>query len=162
RSDSPARMADGDRATFRSLGVRTVLDLRSAAEAGRHGRLTGDDLTCHRIEVPGGLGWEHYAPRTDLVRFITDPYLRMAQGARALGAALRAAAREPALPLLMHCQVGRDRTGVLSALILALLGAGDDDIAGDYALSAEAEKRFNAWLRATDPAAELPAPHLVA
>jgi protein-tyrosine phosphatase len=43
--------------------------------------------------------------------------------------------RAGALPALVHCTGGRDRTGVTAALILAALGVDDEDIAEDYALS---------------------------
>src|SRR5207244_11194804 len=41
-----------------------------------------------------------------------------------------------ALPALIHCHAGKDRTGVLVALILAAIGVQHATIAADYALSA--------------------------
>lgn len=38
-------------------------------------------------------------------------------------------------PCLIHCTVGKDRTGVICALILMLAGVKDEDIAADYALT---------------------------
>src|SRR5919201_3094314 len=46
------------------------------------------------------------------------------------------AAAEPAV--LIHCQAGRDRTGIVIALVLAAIGVVDDDIAADYSASDEA------------------------
>ena len=43
--------------------------------------------------------------------------------------------RPDAYPLVFHCFAGKDRTGILTALVLGLLGVADDDIAADYALS---------------------------
>ena len=40
-----------------------------------------------------------------------------------------------AYPLVFHCFAGKDRTGILTALVLGLLGVPDADIAEDYALS---------------------------
>jgi protein-tyrosine phosphatase len=40
-----------------------------------------------------------------------------------------------ALPGLVHCSAGKDRTGIVSALVLAVLGVPDEVIAADYALS---------------------------
>lgn len=40
-----------------------------------------------------------------------------------------------ALPLLFHCAAGKDRTGVLAAIILDVLGVARDDIIADYALT---------------------------
>jgi protein-tyrosine phosphatase len=36
---------------------------------------------------------------------------------------------------VFHCTAGKDRTGVLAALLLAVMGVGDDDIVADYALT---------------------------
>lgn len=41
-----------------------------------------------------------------------------------------------ATPAIVQCSAGKDRTGVVSALLLALLGMADNEIATDYALSA--------------------------
>lgn len=40
-------------------------------------------------------------------------------------------------PVIFHCSAGKDRTGVLAAIVLALLGADDEDIIADYAKTAE-------------------------
>ena len=50
-------------------------------------------------------------------------------------------------PLVFHCAAGKDRTGVLAALVLSTLGVPDPDVAADYALSADAMARRLAWLR---------------
>ena len=39
-------------------------------------------------------------------------------------------------PLVFHCSVGKDRTGVLAAMLLAAAGVMDEDIIHDYTLSA--------------------------
>ncbi|WBX85795.1 tyrosine-protein phosphatase [Sphingosinicella microcystinivorans] len=44
-------------------------------------------------------------------------------------------------PLLFHCAAGKDRTGVASALLLALLGVGREAIVADYVESDAARER---------------------
>ena len=50
-------------------------------------------------------------------------------------------------PLVFHCNAGKDRTGVLAAIVLGILGVTDEDIVEDYALTAlymkEAISRWN-------------------
>lgn len=45
------------------------------------------------------------------------------------------AAPQPPAPLLVHCTAGKDRTGVLVALVLSLCGVGDDAVAHEYSLT---------------------------
>jgi protein tyrosine/serine phosphatase len=51
--------------------------------------------------------------------------------------AFRAIAKPGGLPALFHCSSGKDRTGLLAMLLLSFVGASDDDIAIDYALTSE-------------------------
>ncbi|HZG69514.1 MAG TPA: tyrosine-protein phosphatase, partial [Herpetosiphonaceae bacterium] len=52
-------------------------------------------------------------------------------------AAVTAVARAAPGGVVVHCGVGRDRTGLISLLLLALVGVGPDDIVSDYKLSTE-------------------------
>ncbi len=47
-------------------------------------------------------------------------------------------------PLLFHCEMGKDRAGVLSALLYQLLGVPGDDIMADYLLSNDVMRDINA------------------
>jgi hypothetical protein len=44
-------------------------------------------------------------------------------------------ANEPSKPLIIHCTGGKDRTGVICALILSLCGVDDETIAYEYSLT---------------------------
>jgi protein-tyrosine phosphatase len=56
-----------------------------------------------------------------------------------------------AYPAMLHCSAGKDRTGILSALILGLLGVPDEVIVVDYTLSGPAMVRFVDHLHRTYP-----------
>src|SRR2546421_8253250 len=43
----------------------------------------------------------------------------------------------PSEPCLIHCTAGKDRTGVISALILSIAGVNDQEIAEEYALTTQ-------------------------
>lgn len=165
RADSLARLDGADLQTFLDLGLRTVLDLRDTATIRKHGRVPAFAGQLYVNVQPRNVryGWDEYRDGMDLPRFIADRYLDMtAEGMTHFARALETLADPRRLPAVFHCQVGRDRTGVLAALVLALLGVGYDEIAADYALSAEAELRFAAWQKARDPHAVPDPPHLVA
>lgn len=70
-----------------------------------------------------------------------------------IAAALAAIADAPDGAVVVHCTLGKDRTGLVVALTLRLLGVPDDDIARDYALSDhELRGATDALLaRVTDP-----------
>lgn len=62
-------------------------------------------------------------------------YLRMVEvAAPQLVTALNVIAYTPGTAAF-HCAAGRDRTGVVAAMLLLALGAADDDIVADYALT---------------------------
>jgi len=81
-------------------------------------------------------------------------YLDMlVEGAPAIADALRIMALPSAYPIVYHCSLGKDRTGVLTAVLLSVLGVHDETIAADYALSALAVASYDEWLQVHDPAA---------
>jgi len=53
----------------------------------------------------------------------------------ALGAICRHIRDRPMESILIHCTAGKDRTGVVAAIILKLAGVSDEEIANDYALT---------------------------
>jgi protein-tyrosine phosphatase len=73
------------------------------------------------------------------------------EGGEAIAAAFTILASAARLPAVFHCSAGKDRTGVLAALVLSALGVPDDVIAADYHLSALAVDQLVAWLKATRP-----------
>ncbi|GIF77803.1 tyrosine-protein phosphatase [Asanoa siamensis] len=157
RSDSVHRLAAGE---VSALGVRTVIDLRRPYEVERDGRVVDYPGLAYRHIHPEHPEW--VATEDAVERFIADRYRELAEsGTVGIGNALKVIADPDAGPVLVHCVAGKDRTGVVCALTLSLLGVGDDDVAADYALSTAASERFSAWVRATLPATQpLPAPFM--
>src|SRR4030095_16581068 len=60
---------------------------------------------------------------------------------------VRLLAGHGSLPAVFHCEAGCDRTGVLAAAVLSLLGVAEDVIAEDYALTAPALPAIHAGFR---------------
>ncbi|GII20544.1 tyrosine-protein phosphatase [Planosporangium mesophilum] len=152
RSDALHRLTEDDFEGFAALGVRTVLDLRRPDELDADGRVAESlGLDYHHVNFHADPWPEHSLGPDDMPRYLADRYAEMAEGGltgrNGVGAALRLIAASASTPLVFHCAAGKDRTGVLAALTLSLLGVGDDDIADDYALSQESERRFREWRR---------------
>jgi protein-tyrosine phosphatase len=68
-----------------------------------------------------------------------------------VASAVVALADPAARPAVFHCTSGRDRTGILAALVLDLLGVSDDVIAADYVLSVDSRRARDAYLREHEP-----------
>lgn len=150
RSDDLCRLAgaDDDLAAFEALGIRTVVDLRRPTEVAQFGRVPVlDGLTYHHVHLVHPL-WPQ-APVADVearVDFLLTRYGEMAvASAEGIGTALRLIADSKTAPLVVHCIAGKDRTGIVSALTLSLLGVDDETVAEDYALSEPGVAAFHAW-----------------
>jgi protein-tyrosine phosphatase len=134
-------------AHYEALGVRTVIDLRSAAEAERipsaWAAATGADIIVMPI-AEGGEGADTNYVRLiqtgqitrfgadDLARFYRDTLDRRAGVFAAAVGVLASAAR---LPVLVHCSAGKDRTGIFTALVLEVLGTPRPVVVRDYAMT---------------------------
>src|SRR5262245_20170167 len=150
RSDSLHRISTEEGRQLAALGVRTVLDLRRPKEIARDGRVPDDlGLAYHNI-YPVHREWNPalYDEVAGPHRYLADRYLDMVEeGREGLGEALRLIAEPDRSPLVMHCLAGKDRTGVLAALTLSLLGVADTDIAIEYALSEAAQGPLSRQIR---------------
>jgi protein-tyrosine phosphatase len=155
RADSLHRLKGADLEAFNALGVRTVIDLRRPFEVEEHGRVPHSDGLDYRNLVVEHVDWEMVDEPADLPheRWLADRYLNFAEDGRAgLAAALGVIADPAAGPVVVHCMAGKDRTGVVCALTLSLLGVSDADIARDYALTEVAMASLTAYLLKTKPA----------
>ena len=127
------------------LGLRTVIDLRSAPEleVWPDHRLDGDVRFLHLPTFPPRERDSAHAAEVDDDRdaeageeTLEDLYVFMsATAGPAIAATVSALAVPGALPALVHCAVGKDRTGVTVATVLSALGVFDADIVADYHLS---------------------------
>jgi protein-tyrosine phosphatase len=160
RSDSLHRLGEPDREAFAALGVRTVIDLRRPREIDQTGRIPVEHAPTYRHIYPQHAEWDAttLAGRPEIERWLADRYVDMArEGIAAIGGALGVIADEEAAPVVVHCMAGKDRTGVVCAVTLSLVGVDDKDIAEDYALSEVASARLSQWLIDSDPA-QVPLP----
>jgi protein-tyrosine phosphatase len=161
RSDTLHRLTGNDLARFRALGLRTVIDLRAGNEVEQHGRLRidGDDIAWHNLPMiddvrlreppPGEAAW---STRVADAREPGEGYaLILAGGGSAVAAVFGLLTRDGALPAVFHCTSGKDRTGIVAALVLDVLGVPDDTIAADYALTQETRARASAWISRNEP-----------
>lgn len=123
-----------------SVGLKTVIDLRRQVEIdGQPDNVLGrsPSVRYHNVDIVGDMAFdqiESEKPRD----IIHASYRNMLdRRGRKFGEALRVMARPGALPAMYHCMGGQDRTGLISALLLGLVGVPKETIAADYTLTAE-------------------------
>lgn len=121
-------------------GLTAIIDLRSPLEVAVTGRgpLGEHPVAYHHLpliaDVGASIDRDHPALTHEAMGLM---YLRMVEGAAPqLVTALNVIAHTPGATAF-HCAAGRDRTGVLAAMLLLALGAADDDIVHDYARTGE-------------------------
>ena len=148
RSDSLHRLSANDLERLAALGIRAVIDLRTSAELADTGRVAD-----HLERVFKHIPCED--PLDDYLLSRAELYFAFAQArGPQLADAFHFVASEHG-PIVFHCMAGKDRTGILAALLLATLGVPDTTIAADYALTERRLAPLLAW--ATEHDVELAA-----
>jgi len=146
RSGSPSLASAKAYEEMKEFGVKTVIDLRSKAEFEHYGNPFNDGVT-HFYNIPLFVG-DPDAANDPTMKFLEthtmgDFYIMMV---RVLGPEiveiLRIILKETDGYILFHCAHGKDRTGVVCAILYMLIGADPDDIVLNYKVSYEYAKHF--------------------
>ena len=144
RADSVRRLTDAGWQSLVEYGIRRIVDLRLAWEIEDdppgeapvevvHVSFLEDLPLDRQIEI-----FQRWIDAPDDVSATRDGYLEMLDSYREnVAAAVAAVAGAPEGGVLIHCMGGKDRTGLVAALLLRLAGVPVADIAADYGLSAE-------------------------
>jgi protein-tyrosine phosphatase len=133
RSDSPHSLSAAGRDALIALGVSTVVDLRTTSERESHPNPLIDVAGVCGVHAPIFTDEDDFPAGMVTAGDVYGWWLR--DLGPAVGAAMAAIADAQGAPILVHCHAGKDRTGVIVALVLLLAGVGVDAIADDYALS---------------------------
>lgn len=121
-----------------AAGVRTVIDLRNAAEIGR--RDTDPVLPPSAARGIRFLNLPTQEPDDPDFTALTGPYMNsprfypenLRRWPEKFAAIAAAVADAPPGGVVLHCSAGRDRTGLVTALLLGVAGVQPADIAADY------------------------------
>lgn len=155
RADALHRLSEADLTAVGALGISTVLDLRTVGEIEHRGRFPYEAVPVDYRHVPLiPVIWDPAevpveAPAED---FLAERYLEMLDvGRPAIAEALDVLTDPARYPAVFHCAAGKDRTGMLAAILLSALGVADDVIAADYGLSRPAMTRMVEWMRVSSP-----------
>ncbi len=133
RSDNLDRLTDVGIAAVHAANVSRIIDLRTVGELENYPNPFADHPSyCHRTLVPA---LRLDGPPVPLL----DDYIELLrlESGRFVVAALQAIVDAPPGAVLVHCHAGKDRTGLIVGLALAVAGIDGEVIAADYALTAE-------------------------
>ena len=141
RSDTLHELTVADVVTLRSLGLTTVIDLRTERELARTGRgpLEPEPIAYRHLSVvrEGEAEGEAMAAPAPEGDDLSERYLWYLEvGRQPLVDALGLLGEPGSYPLVFHCAAGKDRTGVLAALVLDILGVDPGVIVADYVITA--------------------------
>jgi hypothetical protein len=133
------------------FGLRLVVDLRTAREIDRDGPTAVADAGIETVALSfipeDGSALPETGDDTDpllqsYLGYLVDRTENVVEAVRLLGG-------PDAGPALVHCAAGKDRTGVLVAIVLDAIGVEREAVIADYALSAEhVEAMFRRWTAA--------------
>jgi protein-tyrosine phosphatase len=138
RSDTLHELTEEDLAVLREVGLRSVIDLRTPTEVERlgRGRLEREPVHYTHLSVLRQEGGEQQGAPT-FSDDIAERYLwYLEHGKVAFEQAFGLLGSESNYPLVFHCAAGKDRTGVLAALVLACVGVERLAVVDDYVLTA--------------------------
>jgi protein-tyrosine phosphatase len=154
RSDALHRLTPRGTEAFCALGIMTVIDLRAPAEVSSRAWRPPSGWPGKHLHIPlrpAIPDWTAYnKAQLDAPDFAALHYLETAQhGQAAFRTVVKIMADPARLPTVFHCAAGKDRTGIIAALVLTLLGVPTRHVAGDYALSDIATRRWEASIAAS-------------
>jgi protein-tyrosine phosphatase len=138
RSDSLSSLSDTDlRYIVEALSVRTAIDLRAMHEVYDHP---------HRAVIDAGIR-VHHRPIVDETRRRAEDdvarnlaldeiyFLMLERFGDRIATVVELIADSDGHPAVFFCAAGKDRTGLVAAMVLSALGVDDETVAADYALT---------------------------
>jgi protein-tyrosine phosphatase len=142
RSDNVRRLTARGWDAALAHGVRRVVDLRfeneEPGEPDAHEAVEVFALPLHGPHRPADTEAfeQRLSEADDVAPVFTAGYIRMLERSDRVGAAVAAVAdADPEHCVVVHCFAGKDRTGLVSAILLSLAGVTDEVVAADYAAS---------------------------
>ncbi len=136
RADDPTRLTDAGRRGVGSLGLAAVIDMRQQSQFDRDHRFA-DRSIVHHVPMVDRVIDTDAPPQIEGAADLADLYVDMVErgGGQLVRAAEIIAEHLADGPVLIHCAAGKDRTGLLVALIQSAIGVPAASIVAEYAMS---------------------------
>lgn len=161
RADGLQRLDDADLELVDAIGIRTVIDLRTSNEINDRGAfpVAKYPVSYHHLSIIDATWMETGVPEfpddeQGGIDFLIWAYRDMLdQGADKFAQAIATLSLPGNGPTVFHCAAGKDRTGILAALVLGGLGVDHEVIAQDFGLTRHSMERMRTWLGVNNPEA---------
>jgi protein-tyrosine phosphatase len=164
RSDNVASLTPEGKQAMIDYGVTTVIDLRSESEVnGSPGPPFSEFQSTSPLSPDGSTSGTPVYRHLPLIDDATAPVLNQAptmperyvlmleRRQRGMGAIFEAIAAADG-PVLFHCFAGKDRTGLVAAMMLSIAGVEPEAIGADYAeTDLQLADRYEEWLAKASP-----------
>lgn len=152
RADTPEGLTASGWSALLAYGIRTIVDLRNDDERGADLAARPPDIATVHLPLDGIEHSEFWDLWAGGPQFATPLYYgpHIERFPERSGRVISAIANAEPGGVLFHCIGGRDRSGQIAMLLLALVGVAAEHIAADYALSAERLRARHAHLGEKD------------
>lgn len=144
RSDTPAKLTAAGWSALYAYGIRTIISLRTygMTEDALNFTPPHSDLVTVQVAIEDVTDTEFVQQWATSELWCTPLYYKDAlrRWPERHAAAISAIAQARPGGVLIHCVRGNDRTGIITLLLLALVGVTLDDIIADYELSPDLER----------------------
>lgn len=145
RSSHLGWLSVADRERFAALKIGEVFDLRRISESDAYANRLPPGVRSHRFDIDVGSTSSYRrrleagtATRQGTHDMMIEAYRSyVTEFADRFGRLLKLLANADRHSVVIHCMVGKDRTGIASALLLSALGVSREQILDDYLLSSE-------------------------
>jgi protein-tyrosine phosphatase len=137
RSGALHALTEADQERLRAMGVRVAVDLRPPEEQAAE-PTNAPFLRIVPVPLMRGERTSDPSALANGEGYLRDRYTEIVlDRAPDIGTILRLLAQEDGLPAVIHCAAGKDRTGVVSAVLLLALGVDEPTVLDDYELTSE-------------------------
>lgn len=135
RADSLHSLTSADQQYLLDYGIKSIIDLRRDGEIHDDPSVFVNSTAVLYQNLPLHNGWDTIMEnnKPDSLGYLYTSVLDNAQ--ETVGKVITAVASPDAFPTIVHCQVGKDRTGIVLGLLLGLAGVPHETIIKDYTYS---------------------------
>ena len=144
RSDTLQELTEGDVKTLLGdVGLAAVIDLRTSREIKNEGRgpLEGEAVAYYHLPFIPDLEVQKEVPDAAERDVLADYRNMLDKAGHIIAEAVHTVAASDG-PIVFHCAAGKDRTGILAALLESIAGVSRDVVVGDYVLTNQVIKQI--------------------